>query len=463
MADIQQVKFEQEQYNEMKYAEERKAKPYEKSEEFDYKFPFNPVTVVPLTQQQKSEMAQNPYYAPPNYGFPNLNLEQIASIPDKIEGHPLNYQDKMVLYESKLQFEGENTIYYIAENNTIVKEQEGIKPEILTPADVVFNNFEVTKQDFEEVQRRNQGPSNDTVILNEIQNNYITNKSKIMNTQNTLSETNLANQEELNNHEENYAQKNLDYINNQIKYLGFGEGFNKALKEAMDSGNEKIDFPISREFFSPGKQEQKQEVDFTLHFAKGKESNMYFLNSYSAQLNSLTSEMNQEQKFYLNKGKGFTAKETFNLLSDRAVNKDMANKEGENYNAWVKLKPAEDNGKNRDFQIFNENYGFDLKETLSKYPIKEMESPETAERLMNSLKKGNVQAVTFSQNGEETPKLISANPQFKNLHVYNHDGTVMFHNNIVFNKTHDGQKQNEDIKPVERPVMKVVKSPGMKR
>jgi hypothetical protein len=180
-------------------------------------------------------------------------------------------------------------------------------------------------------------------------------------------------------------------------------------------------------------------------------------------LNSLTSEMNQEQKFYLNKGKGFTAKEAFNLLSDRAVNKDMTNKEGENYNAWVKLKPAEDNGKNRDFQIFNENYGFDLKETLSKYPIKEMKSPEAAERLMNSLKKGNVQSVTFTQNGEETPKLISANPQFKNLHVYNHDGTVMFHNNIVFNKTQDVQKQNEDIKPAERPVMKVVKSPGMKR
>jgi len=40
--------------------------------------------------------------------------------------------------------------------------------------------------------------------------------------------------------------------------------------------------------------------------------------------------------------------------------------------------------------------------TLSKYPVKEMETPEVADRLMNSLKKGNLQAVTFSQNGEET-------------------------------------------------------------
>src|SRR5690606_7899399 len=145
--------------------------------------------------------------------------------------------------------------------------------------------------------------------------------------------------------------------------------------------------------------------------------------------------------------------------------KDFTNKEGLTYNAWVKLKPTEANSVkgNRDFQMFSENYGFDLEKTLSKYPIKEMESPEPAERLMNSLKKGNVQAVTFSQNGEESSKFISANPQFKNLNVYNHDGSVMLHNDIVFNKNHGVQKQNEEPKHVEEPAMKVVKSSRMKR
>jgi DNA repair protein RadC len=300
--------------------------------------------------------------------------------------------------------------------------------------------------------------------LNEIredETNFKKNKSKIMQTQNTLSEENLTNQgEELNNNEETYLQKNLDYINNQIKYLGFGEGFNEALKEAMKSGKEKIDFPISKEFFSPGSSEKSKPVDFTLHFNKGKESNMYFLNSYSAQLQSPTSEINQEQKFYLNKGKGFTAKEAFNLLSDRAVNKDLTNKEGVTYNAWVKLKPAEKDGEkgNRDFQIFNENYGFDLKESLSKYPIKEMETPEAADKLMNSLKKGNLQAVTFSETGGDVPKFIEANPQYKNINIYQEDGKKQF---IPHGKSETQNATNQ--RPTEEPVFKENKSAGIKR
>ena len=318
----------------------------------------------------------------------------------------------------------------------------------------------------EEVQESNQRSNNDTAIAKEIVTNYITNKTKIMNTQNTLNEENLTGQStELNNNEENYLQKNLDYINNQVKYLGFGEGHSDALKDAMEEGRDKIDFPISKEFYSPLNSEKKQEVDFALHFSKGKESNMYFLNSYSAQLKGLPEDINESQKFYINKGKGITAKEAFNLLSGRAVNKDLTNKEGLTYNAWVKLKPSEANSEkgNRDFQIFGENYGFDLEKTLSKYPVKEMESPEAADRLMNSLKKGNSQAVTFIQNGEESPKFISANPQFKNLSVYNQDGSVMFHNNIALNKNQDSQTQTSKEQHDIRPVMKVVQSPGMKR
>ena len=236
-------------------------------------------------------------------------------------------------------------------------------------------------------------------LFYEMQTNYKINKSTIMKTENTLNEETVTSHgSELNNNEENYLQKNLDYIGNQIKYLGFGEGFNEPLKVAMQSGNDRIDFPISKEFSSIT--EKEVPIDYTLHFNKGKESNMYFLNSYSAQLNlpDLTPENKHPQTFYLNKGKGFTAKEAFNLLSNRAVNKDLTNKEGETYNAWVQLKPAENNGekKNRDFQIFNENYGYDLKAALLKIPIKEMETPEAEARLMNSLKKGNLQSVTFS-------------------------------------------------------------------
>jgi hypothetical protein len=298
-------------------------------------------------------------------------------------------------------------------------------------------------------------------LLYESQTNYKTNKSKIMETQNTFSEENLTNQSGgLNNNEENYLQRNLDYINNQIKYLGFGEGYHESLKEAMQPGIDKIDFPISKEF--SGVLEKSNPIDFTLHFNKGKESNMYFLNSYSAQLNTpgTNPENIHSQIFYLNKGKGFTAKEAFNLLSDRAVNKDLTNKEGVTYNAWVKLKPAENNGEkgNRDFQIFNENYGYNLKESLAKFPIKEMETPEAADKLLNSLKKGNLQSVTFSGNDGDEKKFIEANPQYKNIDVYNEEGRKQF---IPHEKS--ATQNNTEHQPEVEPVMEERKSAGMKR
>jgi len=436
---------------------------------FDH-FPLKPVMVIPLTEEQKNDMSQNPYYEPPNYGLPHLNLEQVASVPDVIEGHPVNYQDKLVLYESQLQFEGKNVSYRIAENNAIVKEQDGMMPKILTHADVQFKDFELTKQNFENVYRRNQGQPQEgfwesNLSVKETQTNYITKKTKIMDTQNALTEEHFTSKGTEVNNKENYRQMNLDYLTNQVKFLGFGEELGERLSEKMNELKDALDIPLTQSFFVAANPVEKQDVDFSLHFNKGKESDMYFLNSYSAQLKGGPEENNMPQKFYINKGKGITAKEAFNLLSGRAINKDFTNKAGETYNAWVKLKPTDANGEkgNRDFQMFSENYGFDLEKTLSKYPVKEMQSPDAAKRLMNSLKKGNMQAVTFVQNGEEFPKFISANPQFKNLNVLNHDGSVMFHNNIEFNKSQDNQKQNEVPKAVEKPVTKAAKSPKMKR
>jgi hypothetical protein len=460
----------QRQNNEMKEAGEEKKQPYEKSGEFFYNFPLKPVMVVPLSQEQRSDMAQNPYYEPPHYGFPALSLEQVASVPDVIESHYLNYQDKLILYESKLEFEKENTSYHINGNNAIVKEQDGANPRIITHVDVGFNNFKLTKQNFQNIHRNNQKPAHDrfednNISVKENKTNYITKKSKIMDTQNTFTEQHLTGERMERNNKETYRQMNLEYLSNQVKYLGFGEGLQQTLSDKMNELNDTIDLPVKQSFFLPGSPVKEQGIDFSLHFSKGKESNMYFFNSYSAQLKGGSEENNLPQKFYINKGKGITAKEAFNLLSGRAVNKELTNKDGVAYNAWIKLKPADTESKkeSRDFQMFGENYGFDLEKTLAKYPVKEMASPEAAEKLMHSLKKGNAQAVTFVQNGEESTKFISANPQFKNLNVLNHDGSVMFHNSITFNKSNAGQKKNIETKVAENPVMKVVKPSRMKR
>jgi hypothetical protein len=114
-----------------------------------------------------------------------------------------------------------------------------------------------------------------------------------------------------------------------------------------------------------------------------------------------------------------TAPYAYNLLDGRAVNKDLVNKDGNLYNAWVQLdfKETALNG-NFKFKQFSEKYGFDLEKSIAKLPIKELSDQTDKARLLESLGKGNRQAVTLSSNGSDQKVFIEANPQFKAVIVY---------------------------------------------
>lgn len=63
-----------------------------------------------------------------------------------------------------------------------------------------------------------------------------------------------------------------------------------------------------------------------------------------------------------------------------------------------------------------------MEASLAKHSIKELETPKYKEDLLNSLKKGNLQSVTFVISGIESKQYIEANPQFKTVNVY--DGNL---------------------------------------
>ncbi len=71
---------------------------------------------------------------------------------------------------------------------------------------------------------------------------------------------------------------------------------------------------------------------------------------------------------------------------------------------------------------YHQNYGYDLEASLEKHSIKELNTPKYKEDLLNSLKKGNLQSVTFVVAGVESKMYVEANPQFKTLNVY--DGNL---------------------------------------
>ncbi len=124
-------------------------------------------------------------------------------------------------------------------------------------------------------------------------------------------------------------EQNLQYLKDNIKYLGFGEKLFPELQSNMEQGFPEFQLKTQTEF-------NKDKIGAELYFKKSETNDMYFLNRYDATLEKSNGEK-LSQPFYLNKGNGVTIKEAYNLLHGRAVNKDLVNKEGQKYNAWVQL------------------------------------------------------------------------------------------------------------------------------
>jgi hypothetical protein len=188
-------------------------------------------------------------------------------------------------------------------------------------------------------------------------------------------------------------EQNFEYLKDNIKYMGFGEKLNEQLENNLKQGKDE--------------------------FQLGFNTDMYFFNSYKASLERSNGEK-MDQTFYLNKSKGVTAKEAYNLLEGRSVHKELLAKETqEPYKAWLQLDfKSMDKNNNHVVNQYHENYGFDLKAAFSKFSIADMNDPEKEKALIQSLQKGNVQAVTMEKDGIGTRMFIEANPQFKTVNVF---------------------------------------------
>lgn len=208
-------------------------------------------------------------------------------------------------------------------------------------------------------------------------------------------------------------QKNLEYLQEGLKYLGFGEGLNERLKEEIGKGKPEFQLNTINEY-------GRDKVSYALDFRKSDSSDMYFFNKYAATFTPQNSEEERSQTFYVKKNAGITAKEAYNLLSGRAVNKDLTNAEGQPYNAWMQIDfRQKDNHGNHKYKLIHHAYGFDLEKELRKHPIQELNDATSKERLMKSLERGNLHQVTFAKADREDKMFVEANPQFKTLNLYN--------------------------------------------
>lgn len=207
-------------------------------------------------------------------------------------------------------------------------------------------------------------------------------------------------------------QKNLDYLKNGLQYSGFGDRLHQELERNVQQQLPAFQLKTELPFYQAA-------VSYTLHFRKSDQTDTYFFNKYDATLKTDKTDQEKSQTFYINQNAGITAREAFNLLSGRAVHKELTNATGQPYKAWVQLEPDSqgEGGKTR-LRQFHENYGYELEKTLRPYAIREFHDPQQKEQLLRSLQRGNVQQVTVLLDGQEVKRFIEASPQYKTINAY---------------------------------------------
>ena len=72
-------------------------------------------------------------------------------------------------------------------------------------------------------------------------------------------------------------EKNLTYLKNNLKYMGFGEKLNSDLENAVKEGKPEFQLQLNEKMF-------QGNMDLKLHFKQSPSSDMYFFNSYEAPL-----------------------------------------------------------------------------------------------------------------------------------------------------------------------------------
>lgn len=134
----------------------------------------------------------------------------------------------------------------------------------------------------------------------------------------------------------------------------------------------------------------------------------------------------QSQTFYVDRGKGFTAEQAVNLMQGRAVYRDnLLNVGGMPYKAWVSLdtdKPRDRNGNLVTRQFHDPSYGFNLKEALQQYNIKELDDPKKAEKLEESIRNGNRPLITTVKDGQEIKLQVEATVRYNRINFFDENG-----------------------------------------
>lgn len=256
--------------------------------------------------------------------------------------------------------------------------------------------------------------------------------------------------------------KNLEFLQKQTTYLGFGDSLHEKIKEQLKAGQPKFDLTHMGNF-------NGKETEYTLHFAKGNNSDYYFLNSYDAKMGdhkiniSIRSiKLGNENGEKVNPN--ITAKESFNILDGRSVYKTRINKENQPYNAWYSLNPDAKNAAGfTELKSIHDNYGYDMAKELANVKGTEFQLALPEKQAEAALKKGNLVEMHNADKSEKY--FVATDPYYKTMMVFDAEGKKQYvhHTKKMSNAVTGSIPEKQESKQAEKSKVEVEKKTKKKK
>lgn len=239
-------------------------------------------------------------------------------------------------------------------------------------------------------------------------------------------------------------EENSRSLQDQLQRAGFS-GLASRLDERIRHGEQQFSIPISYYV------NERQRMDHQLSFVRD-HTGQYQFNGFQARLHDQTQPAAVRQH-YFEASEGADVKRAYQLLEGRAV---------EVGGHWRQLdfndKDAQGNNRVKEF---HSSFGYDLEKVLKDLPIKELQDRVAAYQLLDKLKQGSREAVSFLRDGREQRYYIEANPQFKTVNIYDEHSQKITLSSAVGQKNAEALKVshrvNEQKVHTKRSGMKVVR------
>lgn len=220
------------------------------------------------------------------------------------------------------------------------------------------------------------------------------------------------------------ALDNLEELKEQLYRKGFGYDHTPELTDKLNSGIK--EFTI--EHYATMK--NGDEMGYRIEFGRGGPEEKAYLNGFTAGLLKNVDSPGIVREHHFPSRFMVTAAEAYRMLKHGlqvAVNKNLYNKEGQQYNTWMSIdvRGAKDEYGNYPEKSFHQNYyggtPFEPKDALQKFktPIMEVQYPMQLKKVDERLRKAQIVPVIYRENNEEKKGFVTVDVENAGANLHN--------------------------------------------